>query len=442
MRTVIRNGHLVDPARGIDSQGDVLIEDGKIRAVGQVGDLDAATFDAAGQIVAPGFFDLHVHLREPGAEESETIRTGGEAAVAGGFTAVAAMPNTKPPVDSAATAQFVIAEGRRNSPARVFPIGAVTKGQQGETLAEIGEMVEATRDIAAGRFDHEVHPTSQGEIGQLAESFNTMLKSLRQMKEDLEDWARTLEEKVAARTEELVAMQERVAQSERLASLGMLAAGVAHEINNPLGGILSLTALTLEDMAGDDANRENLTEVVKQSERCREIVRGLLEFSRQSEVGTERVDVNQVLLNTLALIRKQALFFNIKLVEDFDPELPAVTADESQLEQVFMNILMNAVQAMEEKGTLTIVTRQSGSFVEVLISDTGRGIPSDEVDRIFDPFYSTKESGEGAGLGLSIAYGIISKHRGNISVESKVGKGSTFTIRLPATPEFAGQVRV
>ena len=143
MKTVIRNGHLVDPAQGIDGKGDVLIEDGKISAVGQLGDVDATPFDAAGQIVAPGFFDLHVHLREPGAEESETIRTGGEAAVAGGFTAIAAMPNTRPPIDSAATAQFVVAEARRNSPAHVFPIGAVTKGQKGETLAEIGEMVEA-----------------------------------------------------------------------------------------------------------------------------------------------------------------------------------------------------------------------------------------------------------------------------------------------------------
>ena len=142
----------------------------------------------------------------------------------------------------------------------------------GNITRPIGEMVAATRNIIAGRFDQEVRSNSPGEIALLAESFNAMLKSLRQMKADLEEWGRTLEEKVKQRTEELVAMQARVAQSERLASLGMLAAGVAHEINNPLGGILSLTALTVEDMPHDDPNRENMAEVIRQTERCRDIV--------------------------------------------------------------------------------------------------------------------------------------------------------------------------
>lgn len=301
----------------------------------------------------------------------------------------------------------------------------------------IDEMVEATRDIAAGHLDREIHTTSQGEIAQLAESFNTMLKSLRQMKADLEDWGRTLEEKVRERTEELVAMQTRVAQSERLASLGMLAAGVAHEINNPLGGVLSLTALALEDISPDDPNRKNLEEVVRQSERCREIVRGLLEFSRQSETGTERVDVNETIENTLDLVGKQSVFFNVRVVTDLVPSLPPVTAERSQLQQVLMNIIINAVQAMGERGTLTVGTRErEDGFVEIRISDTGRGIPADEVDRIFDPFYTTKQSGEGTGLGLSIAYGIVTKHGGTISVDSEVGEGSTFTISLPLTGPF------
>ena len=140
-RIVIRGGRLIDPERGVDQTGDILIEDGKIQAVGEVEVSDAETLDAKGLVVAPGFFDIHVHLREPGTEEAETIRTGGEAAAAGGFTAVAAMPNTRPPIDNASLAQFVVSEARRHSPARVFPIGAITKGQAGETLAEIGEMV-------------------------------------------------------------------------------------------------------------------------------------------------------------------------------------------------------------------------------------------------------------------------------------------------------------
>ena len=297
----------------------------------------------------------------------------------------------------------------------------------------IGEMVAATHNIIAGRFDQEVRSNHSGEIALLADSFNAMLKSLRQMRADLEEWGRTLEQKVKQRTEELVAMQARVAQSERLASLGMLAAGVAHEVNNPLGGILALTALTCEEMQKDDPNRENLEEVIRQTERCRDIVRGLLEFSRQSKANTEPVDLNKVLQDTLALVEKQALFFNINVLCELDPQLPRVTADRSQFQQVFMNILMNAVQAMNERGTITIVTRRdsSGNSVEVAISDTGQGIPPDQIGRIFDPFFTTKEGGHGTGLGLSIAYGIVTTHRGTISVQSGVGKGTTFTVRMP-----------
>jgi len=143
MKLVIKGGRLIDPTEDLDSTTDLLIEDGRISAMGEFEDVDAQVFDAKGLVVAPGFFDVHVHLREPGTEEAETIRTGGEAAVAGGFTAVAAMPNTTPPIDNASTVQFVVAQAARHSPARVFPIGAISKGQKGETLAEIGEMVSS-----------------------------------------------------------------------------------------------------------------------------------------------------------------------------------------------------------------------------------------------------------------------------------------------------------
>jgi two-component system NtrC family sensor kinase len=297
-------------------------------------------------------------------------------------------------------------------------------------------MVAATHNIIAGRFDQEVRSNSPGEIGLLAESFNAMLKSLRQMKGDLEEWGRTLEEKVKQRTEELVAMQARMAQSERLASLGMLAAGVAHEVNNPLGGILALTCLTVEDMRDNDPNRENLEEVIRQTERCRDIVKGLLEFSRQSKSNTESIDLNRVLEDTLSLVAKQALFFNIAVDRRLDPELPAVMADRAQFQQVFMNILMNAVQAMDERGVITLVSRRNaaGKCVEVSLSDTGHGIPPEQINRIFDPFFTTKASGRGTGLGLSIAYGIVTTHGGTISVRSELGKGSVFTIRMPVAP--------
>jgi two-component system NtrC family sensor kinase len=311
---------------------------------------------------------------------------------------------------------------------------AVTYYMVNDITRPIVEMVEATRNIAAGHLDQEVHSTSEDEIGQLAASFNTMLKSVREAQGQCEQWGRTLEEKVKERTQELVAMQATVVRTDRLASLGKLAAGVAHEINNPLGGILSLTSLTLEDMRADDPNRENLEEVIRQSERCRDIVKGLLEFSRQPEAEPEPVAVNDVLRDTLSLLQKQSIFFNIEVVSDWAGRLPPIMADKAQLQQVFMNVILNAVQAMNEKGTVTIQTRcrPAGGVVEMVFSDTGCGIPPDKIDRVFDPFFTTKSSGRGTGLGLSIAYGIVTKHGGTISIDSEVGKGSTITIRLPS----------
>jgi two-component system NtrC family sensor kinase len=298
----------------------------------------------------------------------------------------------------------------------------------------IGEMVAATRNITAGRLDQEVRPGAQGELALLSDSFNTMLASLRQMRADLEEWGRTLEEKVRERTEQVMEMQVRVAQSERLASLGMLAAGVAHEVNNPLGGILALTALTLEDLPAEHPDRHNLEVVVRQTERCRDIVKGLLEFSRQSDATLEELEVNAVIEQTLALVGQQASFLNVTVERHLAPGLPPVAADRSQLQQVILNILVNAVQAMGERGTLTLTTRggADGREVEIAIADTGCGIPPDVIDRIFDPFFTTKQGGQGTGLGLAIAYGIVTRHRGHISVQSEVGRGTTFTIRLPA----------
>jgi two-component system NtrC family sensor kinase len=316
----------------------------------------------------------------------------------------------------------------------------ITYREIGNIMLPVEKMVAATRNIAAGRFDLEVQSSPQhGEIALLADSFNTMLKSLRQMRSDLEEWGQTLEAKVKQRSEELGVMQARVAQSERLASLGILAAGVAHEINNPLGAIMALTALTLEDIQ-DEPSRENLQVVLRQTERCRDIVRGLLQFSRHSKVNPELADLNRILNDTLSLVTKQAQFLNITVAMNCDPKLPSVMADKSELQQVFMNIFINAAQAMHERGTITITAcaDPSDNSVEVLISDTGCGVPPDKIGQLFHPFFTTKESGQGTGLGLSIAYGIITSHRGTITVDSELGKGTTFRIRLPiASPALA-----
>ena len=296
------------------------------------------------------------------------------------------------------------------------------------------EIADAAHAIAEGEFDVTVAADQPGELGVLADAFNRMLASLRQMRSDLEEWGRTLENKVELRTQELVSMQARVAQSERLASVGMLAAGVAHEINNPLGGILALTSLTLEDTPTTDQRRENLEEVVRQTERCRDIVKSLLEFSRQSKEGTESVDLNEIARDTYALVGSQSLFFNVVVVMDLDPHLPRIMADRSQLQQVFMNLFVNAAQAMQEEGRITVKScygRQDGHVV-VTVSDTGHGIDKQHIARIFDPFFTTKEDGRGTGLGLSIAYGIVTQHGGTITVDSEPGKGTTFSMRFPA----------
>lgn len=297
----------------------------------------------------------------------------------------------------------------------------------------LSEMVSVTQSIAAGDLERRIKVKSKDEIGQLALSFNRMVASLRKMRSELENWANTLEHKVKERTEELAAMQNTLVQSQRLASLGKLAAGIAHEINNPLGGILVLSSLVIEDLKADDPHRENLQEVIKQTMRCRDIVKGLLQFSRQEEGKTEYVKVNDILNNTLSLIEKQALFHNIEVIKNFDAELPYILGDNSQLQQVFINVILNAVQAMKEIGTLTINTThdKNNDMVVIEISDTGCGIPEEMIDRIFDPFFTTKEVGEGTGLGLSIAYGIVTKHHGRMTVKSKVGEGSTFTIKIP-----------
>jgi len=302
----------------------------------------------------------------------------------------------------------------------------------------LGELVQITKLITAGDLNHEMKVTTSDEIGQLGLSFNTMVKSLKRMKVELEEWGKTLEQKVIERTEELKAMQARVIQTERLASLGQMAAGIAHEINNPLGGILVLSSLTLEDLKQDDPNRQNLEEVVKQTIRCRDIVKGLLQFSRQTETKKSLVNLNDILNNTLSLIQKQAMFHNIDVEKNFHQELPFVMVDESQYQQVFMNIIINAIQSMKEIGTLMLETLydEKENMVVVKITDTGSGIPPEIIDKIFDPFFTTKEVGKGTGLGLSIAYGIISRHNGRMTVKSKLNKGTTFIIQTPVASDM------
>jgi len=221
--------------------------------------------------------------------------------------------------------------------------------------------------------------------------------------------------------------------SEKMASLGKLAAGIAHEINNPLGGILIYSSLMLEDLPEEDQRRGDLARIVQEAGRCKEIVKSLLEFARQTEPKMEPTDINRAINDGLFFLVNQALFHNIQIIKKFDPFLPFVKGNASQLKQVFMNIIVNAAEAMHGNGTLTITTSpapdQETVFVE--FTDTGEGIPEENFTRIFDPFFTTKEVGKGTGLGLATSYGIVEDHGGKIGVRSKVGEGTTFTIELP-----------
>jgi two-component system, NtrC family, sensor kinase len=298
------------------------------------------------------------------------------------------------------------------------------------------EMVKASNRIAAGDLDHSVSISSRDEIGILANSFNKMLASIKTMKLELEEWGRTLEEKVNKRTEELVAVRTQMAQSEKLASIGRLAAGVAHEINNPLGGILTFSMLALEDCDEDHPLKQSLEVIVKQTLRCRDTVKGLLDFARQSSAVPSITEVNSVVDKTLLLLENQTIFQNIKTVRKFDPGLPNVLIDAGQLQQVVMNIVLNAVDAMEESGALTIETCRDSRKREILIkiSDTGKGIPEDVLPLVFEPFFTTKKVGKGTGLGLAIVHGIITRAGGKVEVESSPN-GATFIIRLPIVQE-------
>lgn len=308
-------------------------------------------------------------------------------------------------------------------------------------IKPLHKMVAATKSIASGDLSHKVEINSSDELGYLAESFNSMIDNLKEANLKLLEWGKTLEKKVEERTKELTAMQAHLVQSEKLASLGKLAAGIAHEINNPLGGILIYSHLLLEDTDKKSPNYENLRKIVKETSRCKDIVKGLLEFARPKEPEMSSVDINEVVEKSLSIVERQVLFQNIEIKKNYDANLPRTVADGSQLQQVFTNIIINAAEAMDGKGTLTITTKldNEGKNICISFTDTGHGMSEEDKKRIFEPFFTTKEVGKGTGLGLSISYGIIQKHAGKIDVESEPGKGSTFAVSIPVKLEDSNE---
>ena len=302
------------------------------------------------------------------------------------------------------------------------------------------QLLRHAREVGSGNLDAETRIASHDEMGTLANVMNEMTLGLKKSHYQLEEWGRTLEGKVAERTHELEQMQAQLVRSEKLASLGELVAGIAHEINNPLTGILVFSSLIKNDSRLDPVLIKDLDTVIQETERCATIVKGLLDFARETVPQKTWSSLNDILEASLALVKNQALFQNISIIRDFSEEIPAILADPNQLEQVFINMLLNAGHAMIAGGTLRITTtlNRENNGVMAEIADTGCGIPEEYLAKIFDPFFTTKES-SGTGLGLSVSYGIINSHGGTIEVESAVGIGTTFTIKLPINPDAANE---
>jgi len=270
------------------------------------------------------------------------------------------------------------------------------------------ELARATQRVAQGDWSVRVPVYGHGETGMLAESFNTMVETLNET-------------------------QEQLVQKEKLASVGQLAAGVAHEINNPLGSVLLYAdILRKETPLDEEQRRTDLEMIINEATRCKTIVNDLLNFSRQNEVLAQDTDLNALLQELAEEQSKQELFQEVNLVTDLDSSLGTIQADPLQLRQVFINLMNNAAEAMIDGGTLTLRTRKGTmpGLVTVEVQDTGVGISEENMKKLFTPFFTTKPIGRGTGLGLAIIYGIVKMHRGQITVQSQVGKGTSFTITL------------
>lgn len=295
----------------------------------------------------------------------------------------------------------------------------------------VRELVKETQKIARGDLSNGIHIKTEDEIGQLSSAFTQMTFDLKKADEKLVEWAKTLEQKVEERTEELRKTQNQLLQSEKMASLGKLAAGVAHEINSPLTGILTYSSLLHKAKKDDDPDKEDLEVIVNETNRCKMIVKGLLEFARQTEPQKALSDITEVINKSINLISHQASIQNVKIDKKIQPDIPKILIDGGQIQQVFINILLNAIEAMPQGGTLTISSGIKDDLAVIEFTDTGIGIPEGNLPKIFDPFFTTKKQGKGTGLGLSVSYGIIERHRGKLDVKSQVGRGTTFTVKLP-----------
>jgi two-component system NtrC family sensor kinase len=309
------------------------------------------------------------------------------------------------------------------------------------------ELEEGARALSAGKLDRPLPVRSDDELGRVTRAFNDMTQALNTSQGKLEEWARTLEEKVEEKTRELQLAQADAVRGEKLASIGMLAAGIAHELNNPLTGVLTFATLVRQGMDDDLPEAEDLDLVIKETKRCATIIRRLLDFAREKAPEKNYCDLNKLIRDAAQLIEQPARLSQIEVVLDLGEDLPVIWIDEDLVKQVIMNMLVNAQHAIGEGGRITLKTAvcpepmaltpgtEPVEMVEVTVTDTGCGISESDLAKIFDPFFTTKEVGKGTGLGLSVSHGAVLAHGGDIRVESQLGVGTTFRIFLPVGTE-------
>jgi two-component system NtrC family sensor kinase len=303
----------------------------------------------------------------------------------------------------------------------------------------VKELIGGTQKVAQGNLDYRLPVRSQDELGELAASFNKMTADLSQAHQELTAWARTLEERVDQKTQELRQAHTQLLASEKMVALGKLAATVAHEVNNPLAGILTYARLILKglekNMLEADAKAEliwQLRVIERESRRCGEIMRNLLTFARQAPPQRQPHELNTLVERALTLVRHQLELQGIELETELARELPPLSCDAGQIQQVILALLMNAIEAMPRGGRLGVTTEAApGREVLLRVRDNGMGIPAEVLPHIFEPFFSTKEDQHRTGLGLAVAQSIVEQHGGEIGVHSTPGTGTEFVVCLP-----------
>jgi two-component system NtrC family sensor kinase len=310
----------------------------------------------------------------------------------------------------------------------------------GEPLKQLKDGTERLTD---GDLGYQLEVRSRDELGELAHSFNSMSRQLRSANEEIVAWAKTLEERVEQKSRELKRAHDHMLQVEKMASIGKMAAVVAHEINNPLSGILTYAKLLKKWLDRGDTNGSKREETLQcldliagESRRCGDLVKNLLTFSRTAPMNPEMSDINAVMERTIRLVQPQLDMGGVQLQAELESNLPPVLCDPAQIEQVVLVLMMNARDAMPRGGNLWVRTARSQAAheIEITIRDDGSGISPDILEHMFEPFLTTKESGHGVGLGLAISRSIMDRHNGRIEVQSEVGKGTRFTLALPLDP--------